>query len=226
MPRRGEPRPGRARRTRRARRRRPPSRHLGFGHGIHFCLGAPLARLEGRIAFAALLAPLPRLRLAVPRDELRWSHGDGLVLRGLAELPIDLNPHNTTHRKEANHMTMTSNPVDNGVDTAALLGARDALAGARGGRVHLALDDHVGARHLQPIDRRRASPASARTTPTAPRSRSTPTIPPSSPPRTLARPRSRSSCRRSAAASPPASPPWPSIAGSSCARSRRPSRRR
>jgi cytochrome P450 len=71
---------------------RPPRPHLGFGHGIHFCLGAPLARLEGRIAFTALLARFPEMQLAVPRDALRWSHGDGLVLRGLAELPIRLTP--------------------------------------------------------------------------------------------------------------------------------------
>jgi len=71
---------------------RPPARHLGFGHGIHFCLGAPLARLEARIAFALLLQRFPHLQLAVPRDALRWSHGDGLVLRGLAELPVTLAP--------------------------------------------------------------------------------------------------------------------------------------
>ena len=79
---------------------RPPKSHLGFGHGPHFCLGAPLARLEARLAFTALLGRFPHLRLAVPRDELRWSHGDGLVLRGLAELPVDLNPPNT-RQKEA-----------------------------------------------------------------------------------------------------------------------------
>ena len=72
--------------------RRPPRHHLGFGHGIHFCLGAPLARLEGRIAFSALLRRFPDLSLAVPRNQLQWSHGDGLVLRGLAELPIRLVP--------------------------------------------------------------------------------------------------------------------------------------
>jgi cytochrome P450 len=80
---------------------RPPKSHLGFGHGPHFCLGAPLARLEARIAFGALLGRFPHMRLAVPRDDLRWSHGDGLVLRGLAELPVDLSPQNTTTPKEA-----------------------------------------------------------------------------------------------------------------------------
>ncbi|HEX4127347.1 MAG TPA: cytochrome P450 [Acidimicrobiales bacterium] len=69
-------------------------RHLGFGHGIHFCLGAPLARLEGRIAFTSLFSRFPGLRLAGDRDELRWSHGDGLVLRGLDRLPVRLGrPH-------------------------------------------------------------------------------------------------------------------------------------
>jgi len=73
---------------------RPPKSHLGFGHGPHFCLGAPLARLEARVAFTAMLERFPNLRLAVPRDDLRWSHGDGLVLRGLAELPVRLTPSN------------------------------------------------------------------------------------------------------------------------------------
>jgi cytochrome P450 len=66
--------------------------HVAFGHGIHHCLGAPLARLEARVAFAALLGRFPDLRLAVPRADLSWSHGDGLVLRGLAALPVVLAP--------------------------------------------------------------------------------------------------------------------------------------
>ena len=71
---------------------RQPTSHLGFGFGPHFCLGTPLARLEGRVAFEALLERFPQLALAVPRDQLRWTHGDGLVLRGLAELPVRLTP--------------------------------------------------------------------------------------------------------------------------------------
>jgi cytochrome P450 len=67
-------------------------RHLGFGHGIHFCLGAPLARMEGNIAIATLLRRFPALRLAVPVEELRWGHGDGVVLRGLSKLPVVAGP--------------------------------------------------------------------------------------------------------------------------------------
>jgi cytochrome P450 len=66
--------------------------NLGFGHGIHYCLGAPLARLEARVAFGALLGRHPCLRLAVDRDALAWAHGDGLVLRGLVSLPVVLGP--------------------------------------------------------------------------------------------------------------------------------------
>jgi cytochrome P450 len=64
--------------------------HLAFGHGIHYCLGAPLARLEGQVAFTALLDRLPDLALAVPADELRWSAGG--VLRGVRELPVTFSP--------------------------------------------------------------------------------------------------------------------------------------
>ncbi|MGE5289817.1 MAG: cytochrome P450 family protein [Micromonosporaceae bacterium] len=66
--------------------------NLGFGHGIHYCLGAPLARLEARVAFQALLGRHPGLRLAVGRDALAWAHGDGLVLRRLVSLPVVLGP--------------------------------------------------------------------------------------------------------------------------------------
>ncbi|GAA2149680.1 cytochrome P450 [Nocardioides koreensis] len=69
---------------------RPSVDHMAFGHGIHHCLGARLARLEARIAFTALLARFPHLRLAVDHRDLRWDHGDGLVLRGLSELPVHL----------------------------------------------------------------------------------------------------------------------------------------
>ena len=71
---------------------RAASRHLAFGHGIHACLGAALARMEGQIAFGALLARFPELELAVPDEQLHWAHGDGLVLRGLAELPVHAGP--------------------------------------------------------------------------------------------------------------------------------------
>ena len=69
---------------------RADNSHLAFGHGIHHCLGARLARLEGLIAFRTLLDRFPAMRLAVPPSALRWNHGDGLVLRGLGELPVTL----------------------------------------------------------------------------------------------------------------------------------------
>ncbi|WP_433802079.1 cytochrome P450 [Actinomycetospora sp. CA-084318] len=65
---------------------RPPTSHLAFGHGIHHCLGAPLARLEMRVAFPALLRRFPGLRLAVPDEEIRFaSHR---AIHGLVELPV------------------------------------------------------------------------------------------------------------------------------------------
>jgi cytochrome P450 len=60
--------------------------HLALGHGIHFCLGAPLARLEGRIAFERLFSRYPDLRLASSPNDLRWH--SGLIMRGLRTLPV------------------------------------------------------------------------------------------------------------------------------------------
>ena len=60
--------------------------HVAFGHGIHHCLGAPLARLEGRIALGTLLTRYPHLRLAVPPDTLVRS--PGLLMNGFAALPV------------------------------------------------------------------------------------------------------------------------------------------
>ncbi len=65
---------------------REANRHLSFGLGAHFCLGAPLARLEARIAIPALLRRFPKMRLAVPASQLRLR--SNLGLRGLHELPL------------------------------------------------------------------------------------------------------------------------------------------
>jgi cytochrome P450 len=64
------------------------AQHLAFGSGIHHCLGAALARLEGRIALGALVSRFPSMELAV--DEPKWN--GRLVLRGLDELPVLLGP--------------------------------------------------------------------------------------------------------------------------------------
>ncbi len=69
---------------------RADNQHLGYGHGIHYCLGAPLARLEGRTALATLLRRLPDLHLGVPPEELRRR--GGLIMRGLRTLPVRFTP--------------------------------------------------------------------------------------------------------------------------------------
>jgi cytochrome P450 len=62
--------------------------HIAFGHGIHFCLGAPLARIEGQIAIGSLLTRFPAMQPAVPIEKLEWR--PGILLRGLAHLPVRL----------------------------------------------------------------------------------------------------------------------------------------
>ncbi|WP_160150509.1 cytochrome P450 family protein [Nonomuraea solani] len=69
---------------------REPEAHLGFGRGPHFCLGAPLARLESRIALSSLFARFPELRLAVREDEIVYS--TSLITEGPVELPVALGP--------------------------------------------------------------------------------------------------------------------------------------
>ncbi|WP_054814114.1 cytochrome P450 family protein [Nocardia arizonensis] len=62
--------------------------HIAFGHGIHFCLGAGLARLEARIALTALVRRFPDLRLAVRADDIHWR--ESVLFRGVRDLPVDL----------------------------------------------------------------------------------------------------------------------------------------
>jgi cytochrome P450 len=61
--------------------------HVAFGHGIHHCLGAPLARMELRIAYLALLRRFPALRLAVPADEVRFRPSQSRSY-GVDTLPV------------------------------------------------------------------------------------------------------------------------------------------
>src|ERR687893_482496 len=61
------------------------NRHVAFGKGIHVCLGAPLASVEGQVAFDTLFRRFPELRLAVPIEEVRWGTS---FLRGFARLPV------------------------------------------------------------------------------------------------------------------------------------------
>jgi cytochrome P450 len=64
--------------------------HLAFGHGIHYCLGAPLARLEAEIAISGLLARFGSISLAVPVTSLRWR--PSTLIHGLESLPVRLAP--------------------------------------------------------------------------------------------------------------------------------------
>jgi cytochrome P450 len=68
---------------------REPNQHIAFGHGIHFCLGAPLARLEARIALADLLQRVKRFELASAEP---WEPRKALHVHGPARLPIRFEP--------------------------------------------------------------------------------------------------------------------------------------
>jgi cytochrome P450 len=65
---------------------REPNRHLAFGQGIHYCLGAPLARMEAHYAFNALLERLPNIQLAVPVDKLQWVQS--MFIHGIKQMPV------------------------------------------------------------------------------------------------------------------------------------------
>lgn len=66
---------------------RADNKHLAFGKGIHHCLGAPLARVEARIAIGTLLRRMPNLRLTVSPESLIWR--PGLLFRSLRSLPVE-----------------------------------------------------------------------------------------------------------------------------------------
>lgn len=67
---------------------RSPNDHLAFGEGIHFCIGAPLARMEGAIAIGLLLERFKRVRPAAPESPLKYK--GSFFLRGLASLPLEV----------------------------------------------------------------------------------------------------------------------------------------
>ena len=68
---------------------RYPNKHLGFGRGPHFCLGAPLARLQGQVLFETLLAAAPDYAVH-GEDALQWKVNPGF--RGVRALPVVLGP--------------------------------------------------------------------------------------------------------------------------------------
>jgi cytochrome P450 len=75
---------------------RDENRHIAFGHGIHFCLGAPLSRIEAQIAIGTLVRRLPDLELACTEEELlRWHRSPHVLGRLLPALPVRFSPQET-----------------------------------------------------------------------------------------------------------------------------------
>ena len=68
--------------------RRDAAGHVAFGHGIHYCLCAPLARMEAEVALGALLTRFPHLSPAAAPDDLRWRRTS--LMNGLESLPVRL----------------------------------------------------------------------------------------------------------------------------------------
>ncbi|KEK22806.1 cytochrome P450 family protein [Bacillus gaemokensis] len=66
--------------------KRENNRHIAFGHGSHFCLGAPLARLEAKISISTLLRRMPNLQIKGEREEIKWQ--GNYLMRSLEELPL------------------------------------------------------------------------------------------------------------------------------------------
>jgi len=85
---------------------REPNKHLAFGQGVHYCLGAPLARLEGQIAIDSLLRRCTDIRPAVAPGTLRWRRG--LVVRGLEALPVAWIRTSATAQRESEHGVLST----------------------------------------------------------------------------------------------------------------------
>jgi cytochrome P450 len=73
-----------------------PAGHVAFSHGVHYCLGAPLARMAADVAIRTLLARVRGISLAVPAAELRWR--PGLLMHGCGTCPCRSSPTSPGHR--------------------------------------------------------------------------------------------------------------------------------
>ncbi|RSS80059.1 cytochrome P450 [Streptomyces sp. WAC06614] len=87
---------------------RKDNAHLAFGHGVHYCLGAPLARLEGQIAIGTVLRRLPDLALAVDPARIPYRPGG---LRGPESLPVTFTPSPLSHQSPSGPLSPASPPA-------------------------------------------------------------------------------------------------------------------
>lgn len=79
---------------------RNPNHHIAFGHGIHFCIGAPLARLEGKVAISILLERFKNLKL---RNESPLKPADGFIIHGVQSLPLSFESATRKEKEASNH---------------------------------------------------------------------------------------------------------------------------